>query len=254
MAASKQQEAPEREDHRASRPVFVQRVTLKSQDAQGVFRREYEYLAKNVDEVEKRCSQYLSVPQAEELIGTVRSWYDSFREELAGEHERIRKLKEQLAIDGVVEFTRPRSFEARYSSGLAVTFIRLCEQFDNFVADVETLRLHGAFDSAPKTFAHLYAWKRRLHKVAGRIRHFRNEIVSRTNKLREEHEQAGAEKPEAGAETAAAPADAGTPTSGANSPAVIDETPAPVAAAGTETEEPAKPRTRKRAAAAASAA
>jgi len=152
-----------------SRPVLERELQLNTIEANRVFKRTFEFTARNLYAIDVLTSVLLNAQANQKAVETVEEWMSKVRTDLEAERARLDVLYEQLGIKVCARYTNPQRYTAEFSTPLAARYIKLIEQLDAFLIIVHTLYLNDAFEDG-QTSVRTYQWQQRVIKLSGRIR------------------------------------------------------------------------------------
>jgi len=165
------------------RAVLMRSVTLHTVEAKRVYKRTFEYAARNLYAIDVLTAKMLSSEKNEIMFKTVEDWLGEVRKDLQNEHERIITLYQQVDVQEHIHYTKPEVFTAEISTPLATRYLNLIVLLDEFLSKVHTLWLIDAIESS-KSQVRTYQWQQRLIKLAGRFRALANGVRGEIKKSR----------------------------------------------------------------------
>ncbi len=159
---------PAREKPVYSRPVFKQRLTVNSLEAQRVVARILARVQRallSLDVILRILGQQEAIDPLEALIGEQMTALDrDFDQEAA----RLKALMDEHGIQALPTYTHPAQYEIEISSPRAAQFAGLIRKLDRLMGLMDTLWLNSVLSSQQRLTAN-YQWQQQLFSLAGRI-------------------------------------------------------------------------------------
>lgn len=160
------QAQPER--NRLSRPVFRQRLTINSLQAQRVMDRSFARVSNalfSLDVILRIIGDQKEVDQVEEVV---QNHIDRVSEDMAQAKSQLNKVMSDNGIEVVPGYSAPNEYPIEITSPQVAQFAKLVRELDGLMSQVDTLWLNSILTSQQRADA-TYEWQQRLIKLAGRI-------------------------------------------------------------------------------------
>lgn len=153
-----------------SRPVFVQRVTLNSLQAQRIKERVFDRTAIALYRTEvilRIIGDEAEAAQVEEIVAGL---VEGLQKELDGEIERMKKLVKDHGISDLPSYTGPKGYDVEIASPQVLAFLGLLTGVDSLMGYIDALWLNKVLDNRQRSEA-TYGWQRRTLRLGRRIIH-----------------------------------------------------------------------------------
>jgi hypothetical protein len=162
------QAQPQPERNRLSRPVFRQRLTINSLQAQRVMDRSFARVSNalfSLDVILRIIGDQKEVDQVEEVVQT---HIDRVSEDMVQAKSQLNKVMSDNGIEAVPGYSAPNEYPIEITSPQVAQFAKLVRELDGLMSLVDTLWLNSILTSQQRADA-TYEWQQRLIKLAGRI-------------------------------------------------------------------------------------
>ncbi len=186
------------ESSRSSRPVVVREFTLKSEQAQRVFRRNFQYVdhhAFSISIISRAHGNQLQAEQAEQAL---KQEFEHIRALLQQDMEKIRLFRQQLGISENGLMSNPHKVRAEISANLSMEYLQLLRMMDEFLCLFEPLVILGEIDYDRRQSI-TYEWQRKMTRLARVIRHHSDNLRRIHQSQNSEAKSEDVVKPETGA-------------------------------------------------------
>ncbi|CCD30072.1 conserved hypothetical protein [Candidatus Glomeribacter gigasporarum BEG34] len=159
---------PTKEKAVYSRPVFKQRLTVNSLEAQRVTARIFE----RVQRALLSLDVILRIIGKQEAIDPLAAWISeqmaALDRDFDQEAARLKALMDEHGIQAMPTYTHPAKYEIEISSPRAAQFAGLIRKLDKLMGQMDTLWLNSVLTSQQRLEAN-YQWQQQLFTLAGRI-------------------------------------------------------------------------------------
>ena len=158
------------ESSRSSRPVVVREFTLKSEQAQRVFRRNFQYVdhhAFSISIISRAHGNHLQADKAEQAL---KQEFERIGTLLQQDMEKIKLFRNELGISEGGLMSNPQKVKAEISANLSMEYLQLLRVMDEFLCLFEPLVILGEIDYDQRQSI-TYEWQRKMTRLARVIRH-----------------------------------------------------------------------------------
>jgi hypothetical protein len=151
-----------------SRPVFVQKVSLNSLQAQRIKERVFDRTAIALYRTEVILRIIGDEAEATQVETIVAQLVEDLQKELDGEIERMKKLVKDHGISDLPSYTGPKAYDVEISSPQVLAFLGLLTGVDSLMGYIDALWLNKVLDNRQRSEA-TYGWQRRTLRLGRRI-------------------------------------------------------------------------------------
>ena len=151
-----------------SRPVFDQRMTIQSEQAQRVFEREFPRVVSSLYAIDVILRIIGDDREIDEVEGMVGAMIGDCAKDIQNEKGRIEKLREDNGITASPRYTHPEQVEVRIVSPQVAQFVALLQKMDELMIALDTLWLCGVLSNKQRADG-VYQWQQRLLRLGRRI-------------------------------------------------------------------------------------
>lgn len=151
-----------------SRPVFDQRITIQSEQAQRVFEREFPRVVSSLYAIDVILRIIGDDREIDEVEGMVGAMIGDCARDIQNEKGRIEKLREDNCITASPRYTHPEHVEVRIVSPQVAQFVALLQKMDELMIALDTLWLCGVLTNKQRADG-VYQWQQRLLRLGRRI-------------------------------------------------------------------------------------
>ncbi|MFC6674299.1 hypothetical protein [Marinobacterium aestuariivivens] len=167
-AQSEQPQQPQANRQPYSRPVFRQKLTVNSLQAQRVMERSFDRVSNalfSLDVILRIIGDQTEINQVEEIV---QGHIERVAEDMAKAMEQLKKVMSDNGIEAVPGYSAPTEYSIEITSPQIAQIARLIRNLDELMSLVDTLWLNSILSSQQRSDA-TYEWQQRLIKLAGRI-------------------------------------------------------------------------------------
>jgi hypothetical protein len=176
-----------REDY--SQPFITQQAKLYSLHAQQVFSRGFDSCSRSLYTLSYVLRLIGTDDQASEVAALIEKEFTAVSTDLVNEITRTQMLLDNNGIDATVNYTAPQVVEAKISAPFAFKYLALIQSYDQFIGKLDALWFSAQIDDKHYA-ARIYEWKRRLQRLAGRVRQITSRAVIAARRAEEKEQQA----------------------------------------------------------------
>lgn len=151
-----------------SRPVFAQKTTIYTLQAQRVVDRSLVRASYSLFSLDVILQVIGDRDQIDEVSDVVHGHISKASQDMQEKLTQMKALLEQHQITEQPTYTNPRELEVEITSPQVAQFLRLITQLDSLMAMIDTLWFHGVLSSKQRTQAGL-EWQQHLNRLASRI-------------------------------------------------------------------------------------
>jgi hypothetical protein len=151
-----------------SRPVFDQRITIQSEQAQRVFEREFPRVVSSLYAIDVILRIIGDDREIDEVEGMVGAMIGDCAKDIQNEKGRIEKLREDNGITASPRYTNPEQVEVRIVSPQVAQFVALLQKMDELMIALDALWLCGVLSNKQRSDG-VYQWQQRLLRLGRRI-------------------------------------------------------------------------------------
>lgn len=151
-----------------SRPVFDQRITIQSEQAQRVFEREFARVVSSLYAIDVILRIIGDDREIDEVEGMVGAMIGDCAKDIQNEKGRIEKLREDNGITASPRYTNPEQVEVRIVSPQVSQFVALLQKMDELMIALDALWLCGVLSNKQRSDG-VYQWQQRLLRLGRRI-------------------------------------------------------------------------------------
>jgi hypothetical protein len=151
-----------------SRPVFDQRITIQSEQAQRVFEREFARVVSSLYAIDVILRIIGDDREIDEVEGMVGAMIGDCAKDIQDEKGRIEKLREDNGITASPRYTNPEQVEVRIVSPQVSQFVALLQKMDELMIALDALWLCGVLSNKQRSDG-VYQWQQRLLRLGRRI-------------------------------------------------------------------------------------
>ena len=160
---------------RSSRPSIVRKVCLHSEQAQRVFKRYFSQLDHAMFSISVISRAHGHDHYAKQIEHQIKNELKETEQTLAKKYAQVKVLRERLSIAEVEEMTRPITVRANISSYLALEFLQLIQNMDEFLCKFEPLVILGEIEYSERQSV-TYEWQQHLIGLVKRVRSYSDEL------------------------------------------------------------------------------
>lgn len=151
-----------------SRPVFDQRITIQSEQAQRVFEREFARVVSSLYAIDVILRIIGDDREIDEVEGMVGAMIGDCAKDIQDEKGRIEKLREDNGITASPRYTNPEQVEVCIVSPQVSQFVALLQKMDELMIALDALWLCGVLSNKQRSDG-VYQWQQRLLRLGRRI-------------------------------------------------------------------------------------
>ena len=155
-----------------SRPVFKQKLTVKTIEAQRVMNRSFDraaYALFSIDVIMRIIGEQTDKrSEIDELETTIQDHITKVSDDMDKEIARFEKLMADNGIENEPEYTNPVEYSIEITSPQVARFASLTRKLDRFMVLSDSLWMNAVLSNFQRTDGH-YHWQQRVIKLAGRI-------------------------------------------------------------------------------------
>ncbi len=165
------------EESKSSRPVIEREVILYSEQAQRVYRRNFQQVDNNAFSISVISRAHGNYSQAALAEKDIKNQLAQNCEKLDLELDRIKVLRERIGLVDEGVMSNPLSVKARLSANLSMEFLQLLTKMDDFLCLFEPLVILGEIDYDQRQ-AITFDWQKRMNKLCTVIRTYAEDLRS----------------------------------------------------------------------------
>ena len=165
------------EESKSSRPVIEREFILYSEQAQRVYRRNFQQVDNNAFSISVISRAHGNYSQAALAEKNIKSQLAQNGEKLDLESSRIKVLRDKIGLDDQGFMSNPLSVKARLSANLSMEFLQLLTKMDDFLCLFEPLVILGEIDYDQRQ-AITFDWQKRMTKLCAVIRTYAEDLRS----------------------------------------------------------------------------
>lgn len=151
-----------------SRPVFTQKLTVNSLQAQRVVERSFSRVSRSLFSLEVILRIIGRKDAIDEVEKVITSSIKTVADDLDKTQTQLKTIMDSNGIDSVPAYTNPQIVEFEIFSPKTVQFIRLITKLDTLMGYVDTLWMNSELDNVQRATL-TYEWQQRLNRLAARI-------------------------------------------------------------------------------------
>lgn len=158
----------ESKSHAYSRPVFDQTLTLRSEPAQRVMRREFSRVVSAlyaIDVILRIIGETQEIDEIEEIVSSL---IGDCARDVQAEQARLDQLREDHGVTQLPRYTNPETLDVRIVSPQVAQFVALVRRMDDLMVALDALWLSGSLTNKQRADG-AYQWQQRLLRLGRRI-------------------------------------------------------------------------------------
>lgn len=152
-----------------SQPIFYQKLTVQSMQAQRVMNRSFRAVAGSlfrIDVILRIIGEQAAVDIVEKnVIDNIKKVADELEKEISAS----KGLMDENGIFQLPTYTNPEDHDIEIKSPQIASFARLVARLDVLMAQIDTLWINGSILDNKQRANATYQWQQRLIRLAGRI-------------------------------------------------------------------------------------
>lgn len=162
--------AKEAAEHFNSRPIFKNRITLRTRHAQKTYARAYRLLASAVYAMSLKMRAYATEQQASQVEEAVDAIINEAHGDLTQEIARMRQMCAENGLNpDDLEYTDPREYVIDLSSNRAQRYLDMIRDLDDLCVTMDMLGIGGVLSDSQHSTGE-YQWQRRVHRISSKVR------------------------------------------------------------------------------------
>ena len=158
----------ESKPHAYSRPVFDQSLTLRSEPALRVMRREFSRVVSALYAIDVILRIIGEAQEIDEIEGIVSGLIGDCAQDVQAEQARLDKLREDHGVTQLPRYTNPENLNVRIVSPQVAQFVALVRRMDDLMVALDALWLSGSLTNKQRADG-AYQWQQRLLRLGRRI-------------------------------------------------------------------------------------
>lgn len=151
-----------------SRPIFRRNFTLQTLHAQKVFNRSFTKVAEGLFSLDVILQIIANQEEVKQVSLLINELMDKKEAEQKVALEQFKKLFADNGIEGLPEYTNPKTVNVEINSPQLPRYLRLISVMDQIIMAIDTLWLNSVLDSEQRTDA-VFEWQQKMIKLSNQI-------------------------------------------------------------------------------------